>query len=239
VVHDSVSDLIEADEKRPLLYLPVQREMYSHSKALADQLVLDGNTAGSMLTACIRPSGIFGERDPSAQRFADSAKEGKLKVQIGDGKNLFDWTFNENVIHAHFLAAQKLLKSNAMDPPPNMRVDGQGFLITNDEHMPFWEFARGIGDAAGYPTKRDEVWSLPRTLMLAIAITAEWWVWIKTFGRGKSQMDRLAIRYSTMTRTYNIDKAKRVLGYKPIVTLSEGIRRAGASFKEEAGKKTV
>jgi sterol-4alpha-carboxylate 3-dehydrogenase (decarboxylating) len=186
-----------------------------------------------MLTACIRPSGIFGERDAMAKRFADNAKAGKLKIQLGNGENLFDFTFNENVIHAHFLAAQKLLESFDQAPEPNMRVDGEGFLITNDEHIPFFEFGRRIGDAAGYPTKTDEVTSLPRNLILGLAIAKEWWVWLTTFGRGKSQMESLTIRYSTMTRTYNIDKAKRILGYKPVVSLSEGIRRAGESFKGE------
>jgi len=238
VVHDAVSDLVEADESFPLVYIPIQKEMYSHSKAVADQLVRDSNSPGTMLTACIRPSGIFGERDASAQRFVESGKAGKLKVQIGNGKNLWDWTFNENVIHAHFLAAQALLRTFDKQPAPDMRVDGEGFLITNDEHIEFWEFARRIGDAAGYPTKREEVRSLPRALMLAVAILSEWWVWLTSFGRSKSQMDRLAIQYSTMTRTYNIAKAKRVLGYRPVVSLSEAVRRAGASFKED-GKKTV
>lgn len=190
-----------------------------------------------MLTATIRPSGIFGERDETAKRFADNAAAGRLKLQIGNGKNLFDWTFNENVIHAHVLAAQGLLRSFEAQPPPDMRVDGQGFLITNDEHMPWWEFARGIGDAAGYPTNRDQVWSLPRGLLLAAAIAVEWLIWAKSFGRQTSQMGSLAVRYSTMTRTYNIAKAKRVLGYKPVVSLSEGVRRAGASFKQDGKKR--
>ena len=45
-----------------------------------------------MLTACIRPSGIFGERDAMTKRFADNAKAGKLKIQLGNGRNLFDFT---------------------------------------------------------------------------------------------------------------------------------------------------
>lgn len=238
VHHDSYSDLVEADENTPLVYIPIQREVYSHSKALADQLVLDSNSPGTFLTTCIRPSGIFGERDASAQRFANSAKAGKLKVQIGNGQNLFDWTFNENVIHAHVLAAQALIRSFVQEPAPNLRVDGEGFIITNDEHITFWEFARRIGDAAGYPTDREKVRALPRGLMLALAIIGEWIGWLKGFGRTeKSQMESLAVRYSTMTRTYNIEKAKRVLGYKPVVSLSDAIERAGGSFRDE--KKTI
>lgn len=55
VIHDAVSHLIEADESFPLVYLPEQKEIYSHMKALADQLVLDANSPikGGMLTAAI------------------------------------------------------------------------------------------------------------------------------------------------------------------------------------------
>lgn len=140
VVHDSVSDMTEGDDSLPLLYLPNQTEIYSYSKAVADQLVLDANstTPGGMLTTCIRPSSIFCEGSLVTQSFADRATAGKLKWQVGDGKNLFDWTFNENAVHAHILAAQALLKAYVQKPASDdMCVAGQGFIITNDEHMSF------------------------------------------------------------------------------------------------------
>lgn len=81
VVHDSVSDMIEGDDSPPLLYLPDQTEIYSHSKAVADQLVLDANstTPGGMLTSCIRPSMIFGEGDATTRALVERAAEGKYK----------------------------------------------------------------------------------------------------------------------------------------------------------------
>jgi sterol-4alpha-carboxylate 3-dehydrogenase (decarboxylating) len=240
VIHDSVSDLIEGDETLPLLYLPVQKEVYSHTKALADQLVLDANstTKGGMMTTSIRPSGIFGENDATAKAMVDNAAAGKLKFQVGNGKNLFDFTYNENVVYAHILAAQALLRSHVEPPSADMRVAGEGFLITNDEHIPFWEFARAVGEAAGHPTKREDIRVIPKIIGLLMAAIAEWLVWIASFGRRKSRMNRVAIRYSSMTRTYRIDKAKKVLGYKPRVTLREGIQRSGKSFHKES-KKTM
>lgn len=239
VVHDSVSDLVEGDDSLPLLYLPVQKEIYSHSKALGDQLVLDSNgtTPGSMLTACIRPSGIFGEGDEGTTKaMVESAAAGKFRFQIGSGKNLFDFTFNENVVYAHILAAQALLRSHVTPPPEDLRVAGQGFLITNDEHIPFWEFARAIGAAAGYPTKPEEIYQIPKVVGILMAIIAEWVVWAMSFGRKKSRMNVVGIRYSCMTRTYRIDKAKKVLGYKPRVSLKEAILRSGLSFNQKAKK---
>jgi sterol-4alpha-carboxylate 3-dehydrogenase (decarboxylating) len=239
VVHDSVSDLVEGHDSLPLLYLPIQKEIYSHSKALGDQLVLDSNgtAQGSMLTACIRPSGIFGEDDEGTTKsLVENAAAGKLRFQVGNGKNLFDFTFNENVVYAHILAAQALLRSHVTPPPEDFRVAGQGFLITNDEHIPFWEFARAIGAAAGHPTKPDEIYHIPKALGTLMASIAEWVVWVTSFGRKKSRMNVVGIRFSCMTRTYRIDKAKKVLGYKPLVSLKEAILRSGRAFNQEAKK---
>ncbi|TGO30857.1 hypothetical protein BPAE_0003g01430 [Botrytis paeoniae] len=155
---------------------------------LVDELILKhNNPAHGFLTTSIWPSSIFGENDPgSVKSFAEKAAAGKLKFQIGNGKNLFDFTYVENLVHAHILAAQKLLLQHAtpsLIKDESMRVDGQAFLITNDEHIPFWEFARAIGDAAGHPTRRENVKSIPKIVGFAMAIVAEWVVWIMSFGR--------------------------------------------------------
>lgn len=189
-----------------------------------------------MLTTCIRPSGIFGECDGTSKAFVESAVKGKLRWQVGDGENLFDWTFNENVTHAHFLAARELLKVYGEKGRPvsgddDMRVAGQGFIITNDEHISFWKFARRIGNAAGYVTREEDVRSMPKVVGIAMAVVAEWVTWILSFGRSRSRMNRVGIKFSCMTRTFRIDKAKRVLGYRPLVSLSEGIERSGRSWK--------
>ncbi|KAH8654970.1 3-beta hydroxysteroid dehydrogenase/isomerase family-domain-containing protein [Tricladium varicosporioides] len=228
VIHDSCSDLVEGDDSLPLVYLPEQKELYTHSKAVADQLVLDAN--GEMRTISIRPSGIFGEGYGTAQAFAERAAAGKLKFQIGNGENLFDFTYVENIVHAHILAAQCLLKTLAEPIAGVESAAGQGFIITNDEHIPFWEFGRAIGNAAGYPTRKEDVRSIPKILGLAMAVIAEWIVWLTSFGRKTSGLNRLGVQYSSSTRTYRIDKAKRILGYRPKVSLQEGILRAGKSF---------
>ncbi|EHK96061.1 putative Sterol-4-alpha-carboxylate 3-dehydrogenase, decarboxylating [Glarea lozoyensis 74030] len=194
VVHDSVSDMTDGDDSLPLLYLPDQTEIYSHSKAVADQLVLNANstTPAGMLTSCIRPSMIFGEGDYVTGELVKRAAEGKYKWQIGDGKNECDWTFNENVIHAQFLAAEALLDARVHPPASDdMKVAGQGFLITNDEHISFWKFARLIGNAAGYATKEEDVRSMPKAIGILIAAISEWIVWIMSFGKQKSRINRL------------------------------------------------
>lgn len=45
-------------------------------------------------------------------------------------------------------------------------------------------------------------------------------------GARQPNMTREGIRFSTMTRTLNGEKAVRVLGYKPRVSMEEGIERS-------------
>lgn len=43
-----------------------------------------------------------------------------------------------------------------------MGVYGQSFPITSDEHIPFWELARAIGDTSGHPTRKEDVKSITK-----------------------------------------------------------------------------
>jgi sterol-4alpha-carboxylate 3-dehydrogenase (decarboxylating) len=176
---------------------------------------------------------MFCEGDPTAAAFVKNAAAGKLKYNIGNGKNMFDFTYQANAIHAHLLLAEALLSS---PKSPETAVGGQGFIITNDEPIAFWEFGRQLGDAAGFPTKRASVRSIPLFVGLVIALIVEWVVWVSSLGKKRSRMNRVAIRYSALTRTYRIDKAKKLLGYRPLVRLRDGIVRSGKFYSREGEK---
>ncbi|KAL9612178.1 MAG: hypothetical protein Q9167_003214 [Letrouitia subvulpina] len=229
VVHDGVSDLFNADESFPVLYTPQQTEIYSHTKALAEDLVLAANRKHGMLTAAIRPAGIFGEADsqmiPGMMR---ALEEGKQKFQLGDNKNMFDFTYVQNVVHGHLLAAKRLLEASVpgTETDHGNRVDGEAFFITNDQPCHFWDFTHAVWLVGGDQTKAKDIWVVPKGLGLFIAAIIEWIVWIFSFGRKEPTLTRKKIRFSTMTRTYNIQKAKDRLGYEPVVNLQDGIRRA-------------
>jgi len=84
---------------------------------------------------------------------------GRTKVQLGSNRNLFDFTDNTNVAHAHCLAAMKLREHRAtpQPPKPDMRVDGEVFIVTNDEPRYFWSFMRSVWQIAGDKTKSEEL----------------------------------------------------------------------------------
>lgn len=238
VIHDGIRDLVRANDDTPLVLRPAQSSAYSHSKAVAERVVLAANRGpAGMLTCAIRLSGMFGEDDPGATKhMIEAAASGKYRYQMGDGKNLFDRTYVANVVQGHLLAAKALSSAHA-DPSSSTllseaRVDGEAFLITKDESMSFWEFARALGAAAGYPTPEISVRSIPKWFGLLIVAVMEWTTWILSLGKRDSTMISGGLRLSMMTRTYDIQKARKRLGYKPTVDLAEGIRRAGESFKK-------
>lgn len=113
------------------------------------------------------------------------------------------------------------------------RVDGEVFFITNDEPVYFWDFARAIWKAAGSDKGTEHVWVIGTDVGLALGAVLEWGMWL--VGR-KSKLTRREVKYSSMTRYYDCSKAKRRLGYKPLVSLSEGIKRGVNWFEAEKAK---
>ena len=231
VVHDNRTDLVNAREDLPLCFEPDQIEHYTHTKAVAETIILDSNRRHGLLTAAIRACILFGEGDiTTTPPILQNAKAGRTKFQIGDGTNLCDFTYMGNAAYAHILAAQALVRETAQDsqsPADDAKkVNGEAFVITNDDAWPFWDFPRAMGAVAGYPVHREDVWQIPAALYYAIAVCMEWSVWVFSLGRRESQMNRKMVRYLTMTRTFDITKAKERLGYRPQVSMQEGIERA-------------
>jgi sterol-4alpha-carboxylate 3-dehydrogenase (decarboxylating) len=229
VISDAKTDLKNADESFPVILDDQQPEYYVYTKAVAETYVLSQNdrTQGPsppFLTCAIRPSGIFGFGDLVVlPGILDAYYRGQTKVQIGDNRNLFDFTENTNVAYAHYLAAVALVKSQKSLPEENAKVDGEAFFITNDEPQCFWDFTRLVWGYAGDTTRPDQVWVIKRSWALLLAGMLEWVFW--AFGR-EAPLTRIKVRLSCMTRYFCVDKAKRRLGYKPIVGLKDGLKRA-------------
>jgi sterol-4alpha-carboxylate 3-dehydrogenase (decarboxylating) len=203
---------------------------YTTTKAVAEKMVLEANRKHGLLTAAIRGCLLFGEDDNVMPTHIGNAKSGRGWLQVGDGKNLVDWTYTGNVAHAHVLAAEALVQIDVNSVPlaedEDMRVDGEAFVITNDESWPFWKFIRTVGATAGHPIKDEDVCVVPSWIFYALTVAAEWGIWCISFCRRGSQLIRIMVRYLTMTRTFDISKAKKRLGYRPQVSIEDGIRRA-------------
>jgi sterol-4alpha-carboxylate 3-dehydrogenase (decarboxylating) len=207
-------------------------------QAEAEELVLAANGSGStkLLTAAIRPAGILGEGDRMVlYHIINIYRQGRTGFQVGDNNNLFDFTYVLNVAHAHLLAARALLLTHDATTPPldHERVDGEAFIVTNDQPVYFWDFCRAVWAAAGSDKGTEHVWVLPRDVGLVLGFLSEVFFAII---RKPPTFNRQRIIYSSMTRYYDIGKAKRRLGYKPLVSLDDAVRRSVQWFLDQEKK---
>jgi sterol-4alpha-carboxylate 3-dehydrogenase (decarboxylating) len=102
VVFDG-SDLVGVDESLPYTTRPM--DYYTQTKIAGEELVLAANSQ-QLAVVALRPSGIFGEGDTvMVPTFVKQAKAGKMKYIIGNGQNVWDFTYVGNVAQAHVLVS--------------------------------------------------------------------------------------------------------------------------------------
>ncbi|KAF2967829.1 hypothetical protein GQX73_g5766 [Xylaria multiplex] len=240
VVSNHTSDVVNADEGQARVRGKDQPEYYAESKAQAEDFVILANRQHpfNLFTAVIRPSAIFGEGDQMIlPRLINIYREGKAYIQIGRNENLFDFTYAYNVAHAHLLAAEALFKlskqgaivtgDQSQGPLPSVpdskKVDGECFFITNGSPVYFWDFARSVWISAGFPYDPRRVWVLPLFIALMIGFLGE----LAAFLLNRpATLTRQRITFSSMTRYYNISKARERLGYEPLVPLNIAVQRS-------------
>jgi sterol-4alpha-carboxylate 3-dehydrogenase (decarboxylating) len=239
VIHDNISDLVDATEEFPVLKYPQQKRIYSLCKAEAEEDILAANRSDgnkTLLSSSLRPCLAFGEHDTgSLGKMLGNIFEGRARYQMGDGNNLFDFMYVGNLADAHLLIARALIQAWGKPvPSPETRVDGEAFNVTNEDPWPFWDFQRALARAVGKPVKPEEIVVIPRTVGIVLGTLSEWLTWIASRGARTPNMTVEGIRFSTITRTFKIDKIKQRLGYRPQVSMQEAIERGVKWYLEEA-----
>ena len=104
---------------------------YARSKAIAEQTVLNANGT-SLLTCAIRPHLIWGPGDPHLlPRLLESGRKKVLK-RVGDGSNLVDISYIDNVALAHILAAKNLTEKGT--------AAGKAYFVSQGEPVNLWDW---------------------------------------------------------------------------------------------------
>jgi nucleoside-diphosphate-sugar epimerase len=180
--------------------------VYSLTKKIGEDRVRAAAAEG-LATVTIRPKAVFGPGDTSLlPRLVRVARGGRLP-QVGDGRNLVDLTYVDNVVHALLLA----LEARA--------AVGRTYTVTNGEHVPLWDLIktvlRRLGiDAKLRPLPYRVVYAAAALMELRAALTG-----------GEPLLTRYTAALLARTQTYNIDAARHDLGYVPPVSVAEGVER--------------
>ena len=179
---------------------------YSLTKKLGEDRVNAAAAAGFQ-TVILRPKAIFGPGDQALlPRLIAAARQNRLP-QIGDGNNLVDLTYVENVVQALMLA---------LDAPAAI---GNTYTITNDEHVPLWDIVRSVLSRLNLSTKL-------RRVPLSVALAAASLMELRAALTGQEPLlTRYTAAILARTQTYDISAAKRDLGYAPCVSIADGTER--------------
>ncbi|MEO5566701.1 MAG: 2-alkyl-3-oxoalkanoate reductase [Luteimonas sp.] len=185
---------------------------YAATKLLAEKAVLAANGA-SLATVALRPRLIWGPGDQQLlPRLVERARAGRLRL-VGGGDNLVDTTYVDNAAQAHFDAFAQLA--------PGAACAGRAYFISNGEPKPMCEIVNALLAAVGAPQVTK---SLPFGAAYAIGAACEA-AWTLLPLRGEPPLTRFLAEQLATTHWYDMGPARRDFGYRPAVTIAEGLER--------------
>lgn len=232
VIDDYSKSYANIDERWPVVERGTA-SVYAESKAVAEMLVLQANGTSNggektaLLTASIRPAVIYGEGDhqlvPSIVSCIIDKTESPFRV--GDCTNMWDTVYVGNVADAHILALENLL---SQDPT----AAGEAFFIQNNEPTTFREFCLQVWKSYNGHIPPFNV-PIPAGLAWTLGAVMEALTW---FSRTPATLSRGSVNDATAIRYASGEKAKRILGYEPRVSMEDGLKRSCLEYRQRREK---
>ncbi len=208
-------DLEGVDESHP--YARPSLCHYATSKIIAEQLVLQAN--GPHLRTCaIRPHLVWGPGDPHlVPRLIERAQAGRLR-RVGSGTNRVDITYIDNAVAAHLLAAANLQGKGS--------AAGQSFFIGQERAVSLWSWIDSLLQGCGLePVCRSIPYPLARMVGAACELA-----WFLAASSQEPPMTRFVAAQLARSHWFSHARAERLLGYRPRISLDEGMARLLASL---------
>jgi nucleoside-diphosphate-sugar epimerase len=192
-----------ADESAP--YPSRHAGEYARTKAVAEQLVLaaDGH---ELRTVCVRPRLIWGPGDTTfAPAVLEAMREGRW-AWVSGGDYLTSTCHVRNVVEGIVLAAT--------------RPEARGtYFLTDGVPVPFREFVTDVASAYGVdPPARSVPYAVARTMA---GVVDRGWRTLRL--PGEPAVSESAVALVGHEMTVNDTRARRELGYRPVVDVAAGL----------------
>ena len=186
---------------------------YIRSKLASEKLFKDYPDVSSVI---LRPRGLFGIGDTSIlPRVLNLSQKIGIPL-IGDGRQLMDMTCVENVALAIRLA---------LETP---QAAAEVYNITNGEPRVFRDLIEETLRGLGYPIRYRKI---PAPLVSAISSILEF-IYKNLKLKGEPALTRYTYYLLRYSQTLDISKAERDLGYRPKITISEGIEQYVQDYRK-------
>lgn len=196
-----------------LPYAAVHESAYAESKCAAEQLVLAAN-GPDIATVALRPHLIIGPGDNHLMpRVVRRAAQGRLRI-VGDGRNRVDLTYIDNAAWAHLDAADALAREGA-------GCAGKAYFISNGRPVLLWEWLNQLlADLDLPPANRPVSF---RTTRLAGTVLEL--LWRALPAGSEPPITRFLAGALARSHWYDMEPARRDLGYRVRVPMEEATRR--------------
>lgn len=205
-------DMVRLDEKAPLAFS--SPFPYSRTKAHAEKLVRGANAPeAGFTTIVVRPRFVWGPGDKTILPAISAMTKAGRFTWVDGGRAVTDTTHIANLVHAIRLALDK-------------GIGGEAYFVTDGgAPVSFREFLTALTATAGIalPDK-----SMSGALVRGVA-RALAFVWKITRRKDAPPIDPFTAAMMSRNCTLVTDKAKRELGYAPVITRERGLRELSAA----------
>lgn len=205
-------DLIDIDENTP--YSTSTSFLYGETKREAEKLVVAANETGKFETIVVRPRLVWGPEDKTILPAAIAMYKKGHFTWINKGAAKTSSSHIYNVIEGIQLAIEK-------------GKGGEIYFITDDAITTLNNFFTALFSTQGITIKAG---SMPGWLVYGVASILET-IWKMLGIKSAPPVTKTAACLMICDCTIRNDKAKKELGYKPVITVEEGIKELAASFK--------
>jgi 2-alkyl-3-oxoalkanoate reductase len=190
-------------------------DAYTRSKTEAEALVLEYHRERGLPAAIVRPGFIYGERDRTVlPKLLTNLRRGTFAF-FGSGEQRLNCIYVKNLVHGIFLAAE------------NPAAVGEVFNLTDGEPITKKQFVGRVAELAGLAVPSRHI-PLPLARILAQVVEGA----AKLVRAQKPPLiNKARYKFLGLNLDYSIEKARRVLGYRPPFTFDEGIERAMAEHR--------
>jgi nucleoside-diphosphate-sugar epimerase len=191
-----------------------ERDYYAQSKRRAEEVLWEEVARGGVAAVVIRPNVIYGEYDRLFSPRVVRAVRGGIVPQIGPGTNRLSCVYAGNVAAAIVLA---------LDAPAAL---GRAYNTTDDGPGAFTQAAFVDAFAAALGARVRRVRMPYRVARFAVSAWARWQMIVRP-GRYPG-IGGSAVRFLAGENPFVAERARRELGWRPVVEPREAVRRTVA-----------
>ncbi len=190
---------------------------HADAKARAELLVWEQAGRVQLPVTVLRPTTLYG---PGAREFGLDLIERlrqRRMILVEEGNRAAGLTYVGNLVDAMLLAAG------------SSQAAGQAYNISDDSDMTWGAYLQALAALAEVPPPRKS-YSRSKAMLLATA----WEFFYQLRGRTeRPPLTRLMVEVMSVDQRYSIAKARRELGYRPRVSVSQGLRAMDEWLRRE------